>query len=114
MTAPAEKNPDGGVWRLIRATLWCRIFAGWQLRLTRPGDLALNSRPSQARASVAPPGKGSGCGAAFVPGGSCDLPGLRSVRLVVNLFTIVAETAGAGGLKITETFPEGRGSPHGC
>ncbi|PSC85813.1 hypothetical protein C7D71_28825, partial [Klebsiella pneumoniae] len=36
------------------------------------------------------------------------------MRLVVNLFTIVAETAGAGGLKITETFPEGRGSPHGC
>ncbi|PJR55759.1 hypothetical protein CWM57_19515 [Klebsiella sp. G-Nf4] len=25
-----------------------------------------------------------------------------------------AETAGAGGLKIAETFPEGRGSPHGC
>ncbi|SVM70114.1 Uncharacterised protein [Klebsiella pneumoniae] len=114
MTAPAEKIPDGGAWRLIRATLWCRIFAGWQLRLTRPGDLALNSRPSQARASVAPPGKDSRRGAAFVPGGGCDLPGLRSVRLVVNLFTIVAETAGAGGLKIAETFPEGRGSPHGC
>ncbi|MBO2025325.1 hypothetical protein J4733_00990 [Klebsiella pneumoniae] len=32
----------------------------------------------------------------------------------VNLFTIVAETAGADGLKIAETFPEGRGSPHGC
>ncbi|EJK18562.1 hypothetical protein KPNIH21_28391, partial [Klebsiella pneumoniae subsp. pneumoniae KPNIH21] len=30
------------------------------------------------------------------------------------LFTIVAETAGADGLKIAETFPEGRGSPHGC
>ncbi|PAX39953.1 hypothetical protein CLI87_03740, partial [Klebsiella pneumoniae] len=49
-----------------------------------------------------------------MPGGGCDLPGLRSVRLVVNLFTIVAETGGAGGLKIAETFPEGRGSPHGC
>ncbi|MFG6484181.1 hypothetical protein ACEWUX_24275, partial [Klebsiella pneumoniae] len=36
------------------------------------------------------------------------------MRLVVNLFTIVAETAGAGGLKIAETFPAGRGSPHGC
>ena len=36
------------------------------------------------------------------------------VRPVVNLFTIVAETAGADGLKIAETFPEGRGSPHGC
>ena len=42
------------------------------------------------------------------------LPGLRSVRPAVNLFTIVAETAGADGLKIAETFPEGRGSPHGC
>ncbi|PBD64681.1 hypothetical protein CK506_23675 [Klebsiella pneumoniae] len=30
-----------------------------------------------------------------MPGGGCDLPGLRSVRLVVNLFTIVAETGGA-------------------
>ncbi len=36
------------------------------------------------------------------------------VRPVVNSFTIVAETAGADGLKIAETFPEGRGSPHGC
>ncbi|WP_226620715.1 hypothetical protein, partial [Klebsiella quasipneumoniae] len=35
------------------------------------------------------------------------------VRPVVNLFTSLAETAGAGGLKIAETFPEGRGSPHG-
>ncbi|PJX52681.1 hypothetical protein CWM54_13810 [Klebsiella sp. D-Nf1] len=25
-----------------------------------------------------------------------------------------AETAGAGGLNIAETFPEGRGSPQGC
>ncbi|PLC18682.1 hypothetical protein C0U41_26260, partial [Klebsiella pneumoniae] len=68
MTAPAEKNPDGGVWRLIRATLWCRIFAGWQLRLTRPGDLALNSRPSQARASVAPPGNGQRVRSRFCAG----------------------------------------------
>ncbi len=36
------------------------------------------------------------------------------MRPAVNLFTVVAETAGAGGLKIAETFPEGRGSPHGC
>ncbi|PAX32402.1 hypothetical protein CLI88_12655 [Klebsiella pneumoniae] len=42
------------------------------------------------------------------------LPGLQFVRPAVNLFTIVAETAGAGGLNIAETFPEGRGSPHGC
>ncbi|POU56763.1 hypothetical protein C3384_17615 [Klebsiella aerogenes] len=27
---------------------------------------------------------------------------------------IATETAGRGGLKIAETFPEGRGSPHGC
>ncbi|MFE1282045.1 hypothetical protein, partial [Klebsiella aerogenes] len=27
---------------------------------------------------------------------------------------MAAETAGIGGLKIAETFPEGRGSPHGC
>ncbi|EIW8460765.1 hypothetical protein CWN37_13080 [Klebsiella pneumoniae] len=32
------------------------------------------------------------------------------VRPAVNLFTIVAETAGADGLKIAETFPGGRGS----
>ncbi|PXK59228.1 hypothetical protein DMS28_05540 [Klebsiella variicola] len=42
------------------------------------------------------------------------LSGLRCVRPVVNLFTFLAETAGADGLKIAETFPEGRGSPHGC
>ncbi len=36
------------------------------------------------------------------------------VRPAVNLFTFLAETAGADGLKIAETFPEGRGSPHGC
>ncbi|PXK35883.1 hypothetical protein DMR24_16920 [Klebsiella variicola] len=42
------------------------------------------------------------------------LPDLGFVRPVVNLFTIVAETAGAGGLNIAETFPAGRGSPHGC
>ncbi|MCQ4051896.1 hypothetical protein FK514_27500, partial [Klebsiella pneumoniae] len=32
-----------------------------------------------------------------------------TVRPAVNLFTIVAETAGAGGLNIAETFPKGRG-----
>ncbi len=36
------------------------------------------------------------------------LPGIRFMRPAVNLFTIVAETAGADGLKIAETFPEGR------
>ena len=42
------------------------------------------------------------------------LSGLRFVRPAVNLFTFLAETAGADGLNIAETFPEGRGSPHGC
>ncbi|PXM18800.1 hypothetical protein DMS64_21010 [Klebsiella variicola] len=42
------------------------------------------------------------------------LSDLGFVRPAVNLFTIVAETADAGGLNIAETFPEGRGSPHGC
>ncbi len=65
-------------------------------------------------ASAAPPGKDSGRGAACVPGGGYALPGLEFVRPVVNFFTSLAETAGAGGLKIAETFPEGRGSPHGC
>ena len=65
-------------------------------------------------ASAAPPGKDSGRSAASVPDGGCALPGLEFVRPVVNFFTSLAETAGAGGLKIAETFPEGRGSPHGC
>ena len=42
------------------------------------------------------------------------LSDLRSVRPAFNLFTMLAETADAGGLNIAETFPEGRGSPHGC
>ncbi|WP_220683638.1 hypothetical protein, partial [Klebsiella pneumoniae] len=64
-----------------------------KLHLTQLGVQLLGCSP------VAPPGKGSGCGAGFVPGGGCDLPGLRSVRLVVNLFTIVAETAGVAASK---------------
>ncbi|OXP00714.1 hypothetical protein CBL56_29975 [Klebsiella pneumoniae] len=42
------------------------------------------------------------------------LPVLGVVRPVVDIPTCATETAGAGGLKIAETFPEGRGSPHGC
>ncbi|ART07406.1 hypothetical protein B8O08_22150 [Klebsiella variicola] len=42
------------------------------------------------------------------------LSGLRLVRSDANLPTCATETAGVGGLKIAETFPEGRGSPHGC
>ncbi|OKN63634.1 hypothetical protein AM422_001623 [Klebsiella pneumoniae] len=36
------------------------------------------------------------------------------MRPVTHLPICATETAGAGGLKIAETFPEGRGSPHGC
>ncbi len=36
------------------------------------------------------------------------------MRPVTHLSICATETAGAGGLKIAETFPEGRGSPHGC
>ncbi len=42
------------------------------------------------------------------------LPVLGFVRPVIDISTCATETAGAGGLKIAETFPEGRGSPHGC
>ena len=68
-------------------------------------------RPGKA----APPGDDRRHGAAFMPGGgSCLARHTVHARPAVNLFTIVAETAGADGLKIAETFPEGRGSPHGC
>ncbi|EOW0163758.1 hypothetical protein ACN4AS_004323, partial [Klebsiella pneumoniae] len=46
-------------------------------------------RAIQAGAVAAPPDKNSGV--AFVPGGGDTLPGLQSVRPVVNLFTAVAE-----------------------
>ncbi|MCU7506610.1 hypothetical protein D0Y48_07040 [Klebsiella quasipneumoniae] len=36
------------------------------------------------------------------------------MRPVVDSPTCATETAGTDGLKIAETFPEGRGSPHGC
>ncbi len=46
-----------------------------------------------------------------MPGGGCALPGLQPQ---ITTGAGAAETAGAGGLNIAETFPEGRGSPHGC
>ncbi|PLC37629.1 hypothetical protein C0Q87_11080 [Klebsiella aerogenes] len=49
-----------------------------------------------------------------MPDGGCALSGLPFVRPAFNFFTTLDETAGADGLKIAETFPEGRGSPHGC
>jgi hypothetical protein len=39
------------------------------------------------------------------------LPGLQTQ---ITAGPGAAETAGAGGLNIAETFPAGRGSPHGC
>ncbi len=42
------------------------------------------------------------------------LPDLGFAQPVVNLFTSLAETRRCCGLNIAETFPEGRGSPHGC
>ena len=65
----------------------------------------------QARQATAPPGDGIRHGAAFMPGGGCALPGLQPQ---ITAGAGAAETAGAGGLNIAETFPEGRGSPHGC
>ncbi len=65
-------------------------------------------RPAQA---AAPPGDGIRHGVAFMPGGGCALPGLQP-QLTAGVGA--AETAVVGGLKIAETFPEGRGSPHGC
>ena len=64
-----------------------------------------------ARQATAPPGDGIRHGAAFMPGGGCALPGLQPQ---ITAGAGAAETAGAGGLNIAETFPEGRGSPHGC
>ncbi len=65
----------------------------------------------QARQATAPPGDGIRHGAAFMPGGGYALPGLQPQ---ITAGAGAAETAGAGGLNIAETFPEGRGSPHGC
>ena len=65
----------------------------------------------QARQATAPPGDGIRHGAAFMPDGGCVLPGLQPQ---ITAGAGAAETAGAGGLNIAETFPKGRGSPHGC
>ncbi|WP_218776322.1 hypothetical protein, partial [Klebsiella quasipneumoniae] len=92
-----------------------RISAGWRFAYPAYKTIYLSEGYSTPYAWQAPPpGKDSGRSAACVPDGGCALPGLEFVRPVVNLFTSLAETAGAGGLKIAETFPEGRGSPHGC
>ncbi|VAS68814.1 Uncharacterised protein [Klebsiella quasipneumoniae] len=89
------------------------FYAGWRLRLTRPTGSShrlIHRRPGKRSAT----GRWQQARRRFYAWWRLRLTRPTFVRPVVNLFTIVAETAGAGGLKIAETFPEGRGSPHGC
>ena len=92
------------------------MASGTELRLCRVAATPYPAYSSgsdclQARQATAPPGDGIRHGAAFMPGGGCALPGLQPQ---ITAGAGAAETAGAGGLNIAETFPEGRGSPHGC
>ena len=92
------------------------MASGTELRLCRVAATPYPAYSSgsdclQARQAIAPPGDGIRHGAAFMPGGGCALPGLRPQ---ITAGAGAAETAGAGGLNIAETFPEGRVSPHGC
>ncbi len=92
------------------------MASGTELLLCRVAASPYPAYPSgsdclQARQATAPPGDGIRHGAAFMPGGGCALPGLQPQ---ITAGAGAAETAGAGGLNIAETFPEGRGSPHGC
>ena len=81
---------------------------GCGLRLTRPTHPALTvCRPAQvqrrrARTAGAEP---------LLCRVALRLPSLQPQ---ITTGSRAAETAGAGGLKIAETFPAGRGSPHGC
>ena len=84
---------------------------GGGLCLTRPTHPALTvCRPAQAQRRRA---RTAGT-EPILAGWRLRLTRPTFVRPVVNLFTFLAETAGADGLKIAETFPAGRGSPHGC
>ncbi len=87
-----------------------RLFCRVALRLPDLQDPLTGSHPV-GPASAAPPGKISGTVSLISPGGGCALPGLQPQ---ITTGAGAAETAGAGGLNIAETFPEGRGSPHGC
>ena len=92
-----------------------RISAGWRFAYPAYKTIYLSEGYSTPQARQAPRRRARTAGAEpLVCRVALRLPGLEFVRPVVNLFTIVAETAGADGLKIAETFPEGRGSPHGC
>ncbi len=92
------------------------MASGTELRLCRvaaapyPAYLS-GSDCLLARQATAPPGDGIRHGTAFMPGGGYALPGLQPQ---ITAGAGAAETAGAGGLNIAETFPEGRVSPHGC
>ncbi|VTN18823.1 Uncharacterised protein [Klebsiella pneumoniae] len=98
-------NCAAGRWHQARSC----FYAGWRLRLIRPTRPAPTvSRPGKQRRRRA---MASGTELLFMPGGGCALPGLQPQ---ITAGAGAAETAGAGGLNIAETFPEGRGSPHGC
>ena len=84
---------------------------GGGCRLTRPTGSShrlIPRRPAQAQRRRA---MASDTVPVVLPGGGCALPGLQPQ---ITAGAGAAETAGAGGLNIAETFPEGRGSPHGC
>ncbi len=117
---PTTKLPDG---RNALHSSIIDVFNEFGVQIMSPNFVM---QPKAAvvvpqEASVRRPGRrAAGAGeikvnvAAFLPGGGCALPGQGFVRPVTHLPTCATETAGAGGLKIAETFPEGRGSPHGC
>ncbi|SXD15950.1 Uncharacterised protein [Klebsiella quasipneumoniae] len=92
-----------------------RLCAGWRFAYPAYKVIYLSEGYSTPQTRQAPRRRARTAGAEpLLCRVALRLPGLEFVRPVVNLFTSLAETAGAGGLKIAETFPEGRGSPHGC
>ncbi len=94
--------------------LLCRILPGDSYTLPGPRFGALFA-PFVGPRKRSAAGQGQRARSRFCAGWRLRLtrPG-GFVRPVVNIFPRATETAGAGGLKIAETFPEGRGSPHGC
>ncbi len=93
---------------------WC--LPGWRLRLTRPtGSLSQAHTPVGPVQSRSAAGRISGTVPVMLPGwrlapypayGACDL------SLIYSPFLLKLPVLTAS--KSAETFPEGRGSPHGC
>jgi hypothetical protein len=100
---PASAAPSGR--NLRRHTCLCRMA-----RLSGLRDPPVSSY-IVGPASAAPPGDDRGTEPLYAGRRLTPCPS-RVVRPAVDLPTCA--TAGADGLKIAETFPEGRGSPHGC